>query len=451
LTVALNLSDIVNVAVYVSPVYPARSTFNHGLIIGTSSVIPVATRLREYSTTAAMLTDGFSIANSEYLAAQLYFSQSPAPLQLWVGVQSTTAGAMQTVTIGNAGTGYIVGDILTVNQSENMPGTVKVATIGASGTVIGITVTNGGDGYIDATALTTSGGTGTGCTVNITATTPETALQAVQACRLANNDWYTCMVCGAADADHLAIASYIETATPTSTYMYTTTDSAVLNNTAGNIMATLMGYSYKRNLGLYSTQTANAVAALMGVAMGLNTGLANSAYTLKFKTLVGVLADPLTQTQVTNIESNNGNVYVNYTGGFVIAEQGTMANGQFFDEVINLDMLSNNIQLNVMDLLISNPKIPLTDAGVTQIMRAVNSACDQAVTIGFLAPGIWNGVQILSLNTGDPITKGYITQAPSVNTLTTQQRTSRQSPPIYVSITEAGAVHSVTIGVYVQR
>lgn len=370
---ALNLNQIVDVVVNVSPVFPTRSTFNHGLIIGTTTVIPTSERLRLYTSTNDMLTDGFLNSSPEFVAAEKYFGQSPAPLELWVGRQDTTAA------------------------------------------------------------------------------TPETPLVAVEACRLANNDWYTCMVCGSSDSDQLAIAAYIQTATPASTYFFTTNSSNVLNNNPGNVMETLKGLKYNRILGLYSTQTVDAVAALLGVAMGLNTGLANSAYTLKFKSLVGDLAEPLTQTQVNNIETNNGNVYVNYQGGYTIAEQGAMANGQFFDEVINLDMLSNNIQLNVMNLLISNPKIPLTDAGVTQIMRSVNSACDQAVTVGFLAPGTWEGVQVLNLNTGDPVPKGYVTQSPPVSSLTIAQRTARQSPPIYVSITEAGAVHSVTIGVYVQR
>lgn len=371
----LNLNQIIDVAVYVSPVYPTRSTFNHGLIIGTSTVISASERLREYTNINNMITDGFTLTSPEYLAAVLYFSQSPAPLVLWVGRQNTLA------------------------------------------------------------------------------TTPETPLVAVQACRVANTDWYSCLVCGAADSDSELIAAYIEAATPSSTYFYTTTNTNILTpaTTPSDIFVILNALSYSRTIGIYSTQTVNAAAALMGVAMGLNTGLANSAYTLKFKTLVGVTAEPVTQTQVTYIETYKGNVYVNYTGGYVIAEQGTMADGQFYDEIINLDMLTNNIQLNVMDLLISNPKIPLTNAGITQIINAINNACAQAVTVGFLAPGTWEGTTILNLVTGQAVTAGYLTQAPSVSTLTTEERTARQSPPIYVAITEAGAVHSLIIGIYVQR
>jgi len=383
LTTALSLQNIVDVVVYISPIYPARSTFNHGLIIGTSTkgatpqpVIPTSQRVRQYTNTAAMLTDGFTTSSPEYIAAQLYFSQSPAPTVLWVGCQNTTAA------------------------------------------------------------------------------TPETPLVAFTACRAANNDWYAGMVCGSTDSDNEAIAAYAQTAVPSTTHFFTTSDTNIITPpaTPTDIFTTLAGLKYNRSIGIYSTQSLYACAALMGVAMGLNTGLANSAYTLKFKALVGVTAEPsITPTQVYNAELNYGNVYVNYAGGYTIVEQGTVTNGQFYDEIINLDMLTNNIQLNVMNLLISNEKIPLTDPGITQILNVINTACDQAVNIGFLAPGIWNGVQILNLQPGNPVPKGYLTQAPSVNTLTTAQRTARQAPPIYVAVTEAGAVHSVLIGVYVQR
>ena len=39
-----------------------------------------------------------------------------------------------------------------------------------------------------------------------------------------------------------------------------------------------------------------------------------------------------------------------------------MADATRFDEILNLDMLSNNIQLNIMDLLYQSTKVPQTDA-----------------------------------------------------------------------------------------
>jgi hypothetical protein len=190
----------------------------------------------------------------------------------------------------------------------------------------------------------------------------------------------------------------------------------------------------------------------MAYAMGGNTGLANSAYTLKFKAEPGVLTEPLTPTQIANIEGNNVNAYVNYNNQFNWFEQGIVANGQFFDEIVNLDMLGNRIQINVANLLQSQPKIPDDDDGVTLLINAVKQACEQMRQIGFIAPaGVWGGPNLLNLSTGDAMPKGYVVQAPSVTTLSEAQKANRQSPPIYVNLIEAGAVHYVTVQVNIQR
>jgi hypothetical protein len=189
----------------------------------------------------------------------------------------------------------------------------------------------------------------------------------------------------------------------------------------------------------------------MGYAMGQNTGLAKSAYTLKFKREIGVDTEDLTTNAINLITGNNGNLYLSYGNYYNIFLQGVMSDGTFFDEKINLDMLVSDIQLGVMDLLYGVPKVPQTDPGVTQIIHAVNEACELSVNRGFLAPGLWTGSDILNLKYGDVLPKGYLVQAPAVATQSRADREARKSPPIYVAIKEAGAIHSVLIGVYVNR
>jgi uncharacterized protein DUF3383 len=365
----LSLDTIVDVAIRVSPLAAARSTFNQALIVGESAVISLADRVRKYASTDDMLADGWAGTEPEYLAAQIYFSQDPAPQYVWVGM--TDAG--------------------------------------------------------------------------------ETPVQAIQACRAKNFEWYACMHVTAVTADHKEIAAYIETATPTSVYGFTTADAGVLNNVVDNLCEYLKDAGYKRTFGQYALTQPYAIAGIIGYAMGQNSGLANSAFTLKFKQEIGVTAEDLTPTQISNIEGNNCNLYLNYGNYYNIFEQGKMANGQFFDEIINLDMLANNIQLSVMDLLYGNPKVPQTDAGVNQIIHQINQACDQAVTIGFLGGGQWTGVPVLNLNTGDVLPLGYLVQASPLKSQSDADRQARKAPSIYVAIKEAGAVHSSLIGVYVSR
>ena len=289
----------------------------------------------------------------------------------------------------------------------------------------------------------------------------ETALQAFTACRLASFDWYvgSCVSANANKAIHANLAAYTEAATPTTIYAYTTGDNDVLAGSNNSIGDTLKTLEYSRTIGQYSTAQANnaypnniyAINAIMGYAMGQNTQLLNSAYTLKFKREIGIAAEPLTSNQVTAIEGKNVNLYLNYGSYYNIFEQGVMADGSFFDEKINLDMLSSDIQLNVMDLLYENPKVPQTDAGVTQIIHAINQACDSAVNRGFIGPGTWTGSEIYNLKYGDSLPKGYLVQAATLASQSDADRQARKSPSIYVAIKEAGAIHSVLIGVSINR
>lgn len=378
MSVTQSLSVVCNVSVNVSPVAAAPPTFDQGLIVGPSTIIPTATRIVQYANLAAMTAAGWSNSAPEYLAAQLYFGQTPTPQVLWVGRQDLTV--------------------------------------------------------------------------------PETALTALQACRAANPNWWACMVTDAADADHTAIAAWIQSATPAGMYFYTTADAAVLANTGGNICATMQTDQYNRAFGVYSTtqsgsapNNAYACAAAMGVAMGLNTGLANSNFTMKFKVLTGVAAEPLTSTQIGTVEGINANLYLNYANTYNWLEQGVVSNGQYLDQVLGLDMLVSDIQYSVANLLISVPSVPHTNAGEAQLISAVVGACERAVNRGFLAPGTWSGQQVVNLLPGDPLPKGYLCQSQSFSLQSAGDRAARKAMPIYVAINEAGSMHSLVIGVYVQQ
>lgn len=278
----------------------------------------------------------------------------------------------------------------------------------------------------------------------------ETALQAVTACRVKNTDWYACYLCGAVKADILAIAPYIEAVEPGSAFFYTTADADVLAGTAGNVMLTLQTAGYKRTIGQYSTFP-DASASIMGYAMGANTGLANTAYTLAYKQEPGVTPEALTENQITLIKGQGGNIYVNRGNTYNLFEQGIMANGMHFDELINLDMLKNDIQIAVMDLLTGISKVPQNEGGITLLVSAITGPCNKARDRGFLSPGVWNAPSILNLNTGDTLSQGYLILSETIDSQSEQDRSSRIAPPVYVCLKLAGAIEYVTIQINVNR
>jgi hypothetical protein len=281
-------------------------------------------------------------------------------------------------------------------------------------------------------------------------TESETALEAITACRVKNTDWYACYLCGAVKADIEAIAPYIEAVEPSSTFFYTTVDADVLAGTAGNVMLTLKAASYKRSIGQYSTSP-DAAASIMGYAMGANTGLANTSYTLAHKKEVGVVPEALTANQVTIMNAQNGNYYVNRGNTYNVFQQGIMANGMHFDEIINLDMLVNDIQLAVMDLLTAVSKVPQNEGGVTLLVSAITGPCNSARDRGFLSPGVWNAPSILNLNTGDSLSQGYLILTATIDSQSASDRSSRIAPPIYVCVKLAGAIEFVSIQINVNR
>jgi len=458
---SLPLSDIVVVDVSVANGSVAPRPFNQGLIVGSSTVIPsygANARIRQYASLAEMVTDGFTTNDPEYIAAGLYFSQAAVPQFVWIGRQDLTAIQTAIPHSGAAGTGYAIGDTVTPTQAGGSNAKLVVLTVNAGAVLtLGTTIGNQGTGYSVAASLpTTTSGAGTGLEVDITAV-GETLLQAVEACSLVNQQWYPVMCCGAVDADHLALAAWSTANWMTSMYFGSTADSSIPAGTAGNLAIEMQTAKYRAYLSYNTTQTGDefpnniyAAAAIIGVVCGLNTGLAGSAFTLNLKSLVGIAPEPLTQTQYAAITAANCNTCASFGpyDGYIVS--GILSSGEFFDQILDRAMLVNLIQTNLMNLLVSVPKIPQTDPGEHQLIAQVENACAQEALIGYIGPGVWEGETVLNLTTGQALPQGYFVQAQSFTQQSSGDRAARKAMPIYAAILEAGAVHSVTVNVNVQ-
>jgi hypothetical protein len=478
--ISLPLNIVVNVVVQVTPQGAATPTFNQGLIVGSSAVIPsqgsgAGVRAVQYPSLTAMLNAGFIITDPEYLAAELYFGQLVPPTTVWIGRQDLTA--IQTATEAAGGSGYAVGDIFSINHAGATGAQGQVTTV-SSGSVTSWMLIQQGTGYVvsSANATTAITGGGSGLTVNITAL-GETPLQAVIACRIAAPSWWGVMVCGASDSDTVAIAGYTQAAQPASMYFFTTSSTSVYNpatgiaGAPGNVFTALQLLEYNRAIGIYSTtqsgaqpNNAYAAAAVMGLAMGLNTGLANSYFTMNFKTLVGVVPELALNANAAELIASlgsytgagngglNGNIvgYFN-NGAYTYFTAGNLPNGQYLDQVLNLDQLAADIQISVFNVLVSQPSVPQTNAGQTLLLNAVNGACERAQNRGFLSPGVWTGPTVLNVGPGTPLPLGYRSQSQSYVLQSASDAAARRAMPIYCTVIESGAVHSVTIGVYVQQ
>lgn len=96
MAIALPISRLINVSVNLSPALAQQANFNSLLLLGTSSIIDVTSRIRAYSSLASVAAD-FGTLAEEYLAAVAWFGQAPQPTSLLVGRWAKTASNGQLI------------------------------------------------------------------------------------------------------------------------------------------------------------------------------------------------------------------------------------------------------------------------------------------------------------------------------------------------------------------
>lgn len=275
----------------------------------------------------------------------------------------------------------------------------------------------------------------------------ETWVQAITDCCNKNGDFYAVYCAGTLTAaEHQAVATYVET--KMLAYFMDSSDAADKTNANTGKIGVLYQLSFKRTVALFST-TLYAAAALMGYAMGANDGTPNSAYTLAYKSLAGVTPDDLSAGEVGYLQGKNANYYVTRGATYMVVEQGKCLNGGWFDELIGIDQLANDMQISCMDVLKNARKVPYTDTGVLRFVLACSGCCANAVRRGFLAPGVWTQDDVLDVARGDTLPTGYAVQAEPVASQPAADKQLRKCPPLYACVITAGAIHSAVIKVNV--
>lgn len=419
---SLPLDDIVNVTVNLPVTTTSGRQFNLPLIVG--NVTAFNDRIKIYSSTDEMLEDGFLTSDRLYQAAVLLFGQEEKPSKIAVG-------RIGTVTEPNT-TGedeILLADALELNENAE----------------VGKYIYQSEGAYL----ISDTQVEGSQLIISDTVTRNETITEYLTACRQANDEWYCVSVCSAiTDSEIIAGAQYCESCSPSALFCFTTNEANALTSNP-NIFASLKALGLRRCFGQYSTQHLDAVCAIIGWVMGIITK--NVSFTLAYKPEVGVSVEAnISKTGFNQLNSNNGNIY-DQRGSYNIFEQGKMADGSYFDEVIQLDKYQLEMQNAIMDLLTTNTKIAQTEDGMTLLISTINKICNNMFNAGFIAGGVWQGKKILNLETGDSIPNGYLVQAESIDSQSQADREARKAPPIYVALKLAGAIHYVTIIIDVNR
>ncbi|TDV39530.1 uncharacterized protein DUF3383 [Paraburkholderia caballeronis] len=487
----LPVSRLINVTINLAALAAQGANLNTALFLGASPVIDTNERMRTYAEIDDVSAD-FGTDAPEYSAAALYFEQTPQPASLCIGRWAKTASA-----------GQLNGGVLSVDQQAianwtaittgafdiSVDGVAKVVTgldfsgqtnlngvaaaIGAKLTGASIVwdgsrfiVTSATTGAESAVSYATVPDSGTdisamlGLTSSL-ASTPANGIAAETPAAAAALflDRFSNQFLGLAfadpdieDDDHLAVANLIE-ADQAHIYGITTQNPQAVDPTVTTDLASqLKALNLKYTVIQYSSANPYAVSSLLGRLLTVDFDANNTTITLMYKQEPGIVAETLTTTQANALQAKNCNVFVNYSNDTAIIQYGVTPSGIFVDSVYNAIWFKNAIQTAVYNLLYTSPtKIPQTDAGNATIAATISSVCDEAVTNGYLAPGVWNSAGFGAISQGQTLSKGYYIYTPAIASQSQADREARKSVSFQIAAKEAGAIHSADIAVTVNR
>ena len=430
-----SLDSIVSVTITATTTTPSRAGFGTPLIAAFFSTTIFAERVRSYSSISAMVDDGFLATDPVVRAATAMFSQDPRPELVKIGRRDnahsqsirltpndTTEGLVVTVTVTDQANIDTV--VSRTNGAAETPTTIATALQPLLDAISGVTATdNTGSVSMD---VDTPGELFDYSALTGLAVLDETADPGIAADLTAidseDSDWYGLALDSNSKAEISGAASTIEALTKI--FLANTADDEVLQDTAGNIMETLEAAAFSRT-GVIWNEAVLSYAASAWLGNGLPTDPGSITWSLK--TLAGITVDDLTDTEIGNIESNNGNYYTS-VASVNITRNGTMANGEFIDIQRTVDALEARIQEDIFSILVNVGKLPYTDASVNQVVAAIRGALRDFQDTGALNPEV-----------------DVTVTAPKVADISSADRANRLLPDVEFTAQLGGAIHTVEV------
>lgn len=243
----------------------------------------------------------------------------------------------------------------------------------------------------------------------------------------ANSGWYALIATDRTVATVKAIAVWAEARIKL--FGTASSDLDIINVPAGtdttSIAAFLNQGGYVRTFVMYH-QDADfdyPEAAWFGRVLPLDPG----SETWKFKSLSTISYSNLTTTQSNTALNKKANTY-EFVAGVGITANGTVAQGEYIDIVRGIDWLTARIQEFVFGVLVNNPKVPYTDAGIAVIQSQVMRALQLGVNNNFIST--------------DPLPLVTVPLAADVSPSDKANRILRN---VKFTATVTGAIHAVRI------
>lgn len=253
---------------------------------------------------------------------------------------------------------------------------------------------------------------------------------------IATSGWYVVCTAGVDPAEYEEIAAYIET--QEKMFVYTEMDYFGAGEEGEN--ASYVGAVYFRSMGVYGKEEsdqamedvpeANAYINVAFAAKWLN--YESGSETSAFKTLATVYPSKLTTTEMKALEADAMNYFIT-VGNKNITMHGMTRGGEWADVIRFRDWLKNDMQLAVVNLFVTRPKVPYTDSGIALVQNQMIASLKRGQNAGGIAEDEFD-------EDGNTI-PGFVTSVPLSSSITASEKASRKLRNCKFKARLAGAIH----------
>ncbi len=386
-------SPIITVAITRQTKAVERASFGVLMVLGVHKVFHE--RIKYFTSPDAVLTEGFSSTDPEYIAVNAALAQNPRPEKVAIGTRHANDVVITPVAVNNAVYTITInsatGALTTFQYTADATATVAEITAGLQALIPGasglpvsatddttsITLSSNPAGSLYSAKLTaTLGATLTAGTL-VAAETPEVAAAAI---KIVDNDWYGIVETLRVQAEVESLAAWVES--NKKLFVAPSNDANIINLTDAadtiSISAKIKAAAYDRTAAPYfGDLAAFPDAAWFGKQLPTDPG----SSTMAFKVLAGIIPDNLTTTQSKNAHDKNASTYEK-NGGVNILFEGWVGSGEFIDIIRGIDWTESEIIAAIFSRKVNLPKIPFTDAGLTIIEAEIKTVLAVGVDVG---------------------------------------------------------------------
>lgn len=253
---------------------------------------------------------------------------------------------------------------------------------------------------------------------------------------LGMSGWYVLCTAGVDPAKYEDIAAFIET--QEKMFCYTELDYFGAGEEGEN--ASYVGAVYFRSMGVYGKEEsgqaledvpeANPYINVAFAAKWLN--YESGSETSAFKTLTSVYPSKLTTTEMKALETGAMNYFIT-VGNKNITMNGMTRGGEWADVIRFRDWLKNDMQLAVVNLFVTRPKVPYTDSGIALVQNQMIASLKRGQNAGGIAEDEFD-------EDGNTI-PGFVTSVPLSSSITASEKASRKLRNCKFKARLAGAIH----------